>query len=175
MEFEFQPSLDGPYFKIRPMEESDQENLFAVASNPLIWEQHTDRRYEPEVFNDFFNQTIKSKGGLVVIDKKTGKIIGSNRFSEITGTEDAVEIGWSFLHFDYWGGKTNREVKSMLMAHAFQFVNNTVYYIDKNNPRSIKATEKLGGKLISNHLDDSIVRRNSDDLTYIIQKKNWNG
>lgn len=173
MDFEFQPTLKANGLLIRPLVELDRDGLFEVASDPLIWEQHPNARYKPEIFNPFFDKSLESRGALLVIDQETGKIIGSNRFSKIAGTDDAIEIGWSFLSRNYWGGKTNRKVKSILMAHAFQYVNQVVYYIDKSNLRSAKATEKLGGKLLERDENNPIIRLNSNDWTYVIFKKDW--
>ena len=48
------------------------------------------------------------------------------------------------------GGKYNKEVKSLMINHAFRFVDNVIFYIDKNNIRSQKAIEKLNGQKIWN-------------------------
>src|SRR5215212_11295239 len=79
--FELQPHLVGELLEVRPLREEDWESLFAVASDPLIWEQHPARdRYREEVFREFFREALESGGALVVIDRKTQKIIGSSRY-----------------------------------------------------------------------------------------------
>ncbi len=35
-----QPVLEGEHVRLRPLRPDDWEALFAVASDPLIWEQH---------------------------------------------------------------------------------------------------------------------------------------
>ena len=44
----------------------------------------------------------------------------------------------------YWGGRYNREMKQLMLSHAFQFVENVVFFVGENNIRSQKATEKIG-------------------------------
>ena len=44
----------------------------------------------------------------------------------------------------YWGGRYNREMKQLMLAHAFKFVENVVFFVGENNIRSQKATEKIG-------------------------------
>jgi RimJ/RimL family protein N-acetyltransferase len=96
--FELQPHLVGELPEVRPLRPEDWESLFAVASDPLIWEQHpVQDRYEEEVFKEFFREALESGGALVVIDRKTQKIIGSSRYFGFEPTKREIEIGWTFL------------------------------------------------------------------------------
>ncbi len=57
--FDFQPTLRGTLVELRPLCAEDEKALFAVASDPLIWEQHPVRdRYKPEVFTAFFRESL---------------------------------------------------------------------------------------------------------------------
>jgi RimJ/RimL family protein N-acetyltransferase len=55
-----------------------------------------------------------------------------------------IEIGWTFLTRRYWGGRYNWEMKQLMLAHAFKFVENVIFYVGENNIRSQKAMEKIG-------------------------------
>jgi len=145
MQFDFQPHLKGELTELRPLAPDDWADLFAVASDPLIWEQHPESdRHEEEVFRDFFKGALESGGAFVVIDRKTQRIVGSTRFHGYEPEKSEIEIGWTFLARKYWGGRYNREMKQLMLAHAFQFVENVVFYVGENNVRSRKATEKIG-------------------------------
>jgi N-acetyltransferase len=145
MPFDFQPTLIGVLVELRPLRAEDATDLFAVASDPLIWEQHPARdRYQPEIFEAFFRESLASGGALVTIDRKNGKIIGSSRFHSYNEQASEVEIGWTFLARAYWGGKYNREMKQLMLRHAFQFVRHVVFLIGPQNVRSQRAVEKLG-------------------------------
>ena len=79
--FDLQPHLKGELIELRPLAPDDWDELFAVASDSLIWEQHPESdRYKEEVFKIFFREALESGGAFVVIDKKTQQIIGSTRF-----------------------------------------------------------------------------------------------
>ncbi len=57
MLFDLQPELDGRLIQLRPLRKEDYEVLYAVAADPLIWEQHPVRdRYKQEVFKQFFKR-----------------------------------------------------------------------------------------------------------------------
>src|SRR3984893_16077133 len=147
--FELQPYLVGDLLELRPPKPEDWESLFAVASDPLLWEQHPAHdRYQEEVFKEFFREALASGGAFVVIDRKTQKIIGSSRYFGFEPGKREIEIGWTFLARSYWGGKYNGEVKRLMLDHAFKFVESVVFLIGPTNIRSQKAVERIGGVLI---------------------------
>ncbi|MFL6541766.1 MAG: GNAT family N-acetyltransferase [Chthoniobacterales bacterium] len=146
MSFELQPTLEGSLVRLRPLRVDDWDDLFAVASDPLIWEQHpqTDR-YKAEVFRLFFETAMDSGGAFAVLDARTGKMIGSTRYLAYDEAHREIEIGWTFLAREYWGGAHNREMKELMLRHAFQFVESVVFLVGPQNFRSQRAVEKIGG------------------------------
>lgn len=143
-----QPTLSGPLVNIRPLLEGDFTLLFAVASDPLIWEQHPARnRYQEPVFQEFFEAAIASGGALVLEDAITGAVIGSSRFANYSPAESEVEIGWTFLARTHWGGNYNAAVKRLMLEHAFRAVDTVVFKVGSQNIRSQKAVLKLGAVL----------------------------
>jgi N-acetyltransferase len=143
--FTLQPNLKGELIELRPLEPDHWDDLFAVASDPLIWEQHPERnRYKEEVFRVFFKEALESGGAFVVIDSKTQQIIGSTRFYGYDLENSEIEIGWTFLARKYWGGRFNAEMKRLLLNHAFKFVESVVFFVGEDNVRSQKAMEKVG-------------------------------
>ena len=112
MSFDLQPHLKGKLLELRPLAPGDWDELFAVASDSLIWEQHPERdRYKEDVFRVFFKDALESGGAFVIIDVKTQHIIGSTRFYGYDPEKSEIEIGWTFLARKYWGGRYNAEMK----------------------------------------------------------------
>src|SRR5436189_2770513 len=143
--FDLQPHLKGELIELRPLASEDWADLFSVASDPLIWEQHPESdRYKEDVFKAFFREALECGGAFVIIDKKSQQIIGSTRFHGYTPEKSEIEIGWTFLARKYWGGRYNAEMKQLMLAHAFKFVENVVFFVGENNFRSQRATEKFG-------------------------------
>ena len=154
MTFERQPILRSEILEVRPLRAGDFEELFSVASDPLIWEQHPNSdRYKHDVFRKFFDEALASGGAFVVIDRKTGRVIGSSRFNCHDLVRSEVEIGWTFLARSHWGGIYNRELKRLMMSHAFKFVDSVIFFIGSTNIRSQRALEKLGGVRIGTKTD----------------------
>ena len=154
MTFEMQPVLRSEILEVRPLRADDFEELYAVASDPLLWEQHPNSdRYKHDVFRKFFDEALASGGAFVVLDRKTGRVIGSSRFNCHDLVRSEVEIGWTFLARSHWGGIYNGELKRLMMSHAFKFVDNVIFFIGSTNVRSQRALEKVGGVRIGTKSD----------------------
>ncbi len=145
MSFDLQPHLKGELIELRPLRPEDWDDLFAVASDPLIWEQHPESdRYKEDVFRVFFREALESRGAFVVIGNKNQEMIRSTRFYGYDPEQSEIEIGWTFLARRYWGGRYNLEMKQLMLTHAFRFVENVVFLVGEKNIRSQKAMEEIG-------------------------------
>ena len=155
MSFELQPTLTGELLELRPLRAEDFDELFAVASDPLIWEQHPETdRYTEEKFRRYFEGAMRSGGAFAVIDRESGKMIGSTRYHGYDPAASEVEIGWTFLARKYWGGRYNGEMKRLLLEHAFKFVGRVVLLIGPDNVRSQRAAEKIGAVRAGSRMAD---------------------
>ena len=155
MSFDLQPTLRGELLELRPLRAEDFQDLYSVASDPLIWEQHpSSDRYQEEVFKEFFRGAVASGGALVAIDSATGRVIGSSRFHAYDEERSEVEIGWTFLARSHWGGRYNGEMKQLMLRHAFKFVRNVIFVIGTENLRSQRAVEKIGGVRVGSRTGD---------------------
>ena len=93
----------------------------------------------------FFRESLESGAALIAIDSKDRQVIGSSRFHGYDEDKGEIEIGWSFLARSHWGGIYNREMKQLMLRHAFRFVNRVVFLVGLQNLRSQRAMEKIGG------------------------------
>jgi RimJ/RimL family protein N-acetyltransferase len=169
--FELQPHLSGELLELRPLRPEDWKSLFAVASDPMIWEQHPAHdRYKEEVFAEFFREALESGGAFVAVDRETQEIIGSSRYFGYDAAKREIEIGWTFLARSHWGGHYNGEMKRLMLGHAFQFVDSVIFRVGPGNLRSQKALEKIGGFMTGRRdkiiLDGQIV----EHVVYQIEK-----
>ena len=142
-----QPTLENDRVKLIPLEETDLEGLFAVASDPLVWEQHPNRdRYKREVFRNFFKGAIESGGAFKIMDLQSGEIAGSTRFYDYNPQDHSIFIGYTFYGTRFWGTGLNPQVKKLMLDYIFRFVDKVNFHVGKDNIRSQKAMEKLGAK-----------------------------
>jgi N-acetyltransferase len=146
---DLQPTLSSDLIELRPLRPDDFDALFSAASDPLIWEQHPESdRYHRDVFQKYFDGALESKGAFAIIERKSGRIIGSSRYCNLDLRDREVEVGWTFLERKFWGGSYNRELKKLMLDHAFQFFDRVLFVVGEKNLRSQKALEKIGAKFL---------------------------
>ncbi|OAV45967.1 GNAT family N-acetyltransferase [Lewinella sp. 4G2] len=165
---DLQPTLTGKTIRLRPLCAEDRAAFYAVTHDPLIWDQHPAKRYLPEVFAEFFEQSLKSGGCLLVEDLNTEEVIGSSRFQPLPTHTDIVEIGWTVLARAYWGGRTNREMKSLMVAHLTAQGKKACLNIAAGNYRSARAAEKIGGRLVGPDYYPTLIDPREGYRTYIL-------
>ena len=161
---DLQPTLTGELLELRPLRSNDWAPLLDAASDPLIWEQHPEPdRWKPDVFKRYFDGAMESGGAFAIIDRATGRIIGSSRYCDYRPAESQIEIGWTFLGRAYWGGTYNAELKRLMIDHALRFVENVVFVVGEKNLRSQRALAKIGARFLKNDTatsPDGTARRN---------------
>ncbi len=167
---DLQPTLTNELVKIRPLDIKDLEPLYDVAKDAKIWEQHPCKRHLRSEFEKFFTESIESNGALTIFDNATDSIIGSSRFKKIDGFANGIEIGWTYLVRKYWGGKYNKKIKDLMIAHAFNYVDNVIFYVAKNNTRSQKAIEKINGQKVLTSEYPKLPKTSPDNETFIIKR-----
>jgi RimJ/RimL family protein N-acetyltransferase len=146
MTFELQPQLHNALIRLEPLGAGDFEALYAVAADPLIWEQHPSKdRYKREVFENFFKGAMESGGAFRIHDAVSGALIGSSRYYEYDESLRKISIGYTFLARSHWASGHNRALKTLMLDHAFRFVDHVHFQVGVENWRSRKAMEKLGG------------------------------
>ena len=145
MPFDPQPTLKGALLELRQLRPNDWADLYAVASDPLIWEHHpASNRHEEAVFREFFAEALASGGALLALDAMSRRVIGSSRFHDHSEERSEVEVGWTFLARSHWGGAYNAEMKRLMLTHAFRSVRSVIFRVGPHNVRSQRALEKIG-------------------------------
>ena len=143
---DFQPVLTGPTVTLRPISADDWPALYAAGSDPGIWKVHpVPDRYTEANLRKFFDGAVESRKGFAIVDRATAKLIGSSRYYGYEPDVSEIEIGWTFLVRSHWGGRANREVKRLMLDHAFTFVDTVVFWVGEQNWRSQGAMTKIGG------------------------------
>jgi RimJ/RimL family protein N-acetyltransferase len=143
--FEHLPTLRGRLVSMRPVELDDWDALWQVGCNRQVWEglPHLELHLE-EQFRNYFERGLGA--ALVVATREAGRVIGWSRFSSEFVGPGEIEIGWTFLGRAYWGGEYNSEMKQLMLAHAFRFVDRVIFRIRETNLRSRRAIEKIGAE-----------------------------
>ena len=174
MALNLQPVLDDGRIRLSPLCTGDFDALYAVASDPLIWEQHPNPdRYREAVFRTFFQGAMESGGAFLVNDRRAHEVIGSSRFYELDEPAGSIAIGYTFLARRCWGGTYNRAMKTLMLDHAFGQLQRVVFHVGEHNHRSRIAMERLGavytGKAAIAYYGE-VARSN---VIYVIERDAW--
>jgi RimJ/RimL family protein N-acetyltransferase len=177
MSFELQPRIQNTLIRLEPLQPDDFEALYAVASDPLIWALHPSRdRYKRAVFEAYFKGAIESGGALRVIDNTTGELIGSSRYYSLDEAQAVVCIGYTFIARSTWGRQYNLALKTLMLDHAFRFLDRVIFHVGAENLRSRRAMEKIGavqrGEIEMSYNPGEPIARN---VIYEISRSDWAG
>lgn len=145
---DLQPTLVGPQLTLRPLCADDLQPLYDVARDPQLWALHPEPdRWQRPVFEQLFAACLRSGGSLAVVHNASGRVIGSSTFYDWDADKAEVVIGYTYLARDHWGGAANRELKRLMLQHAYGFARQVWFHVGVNNLRSRRAMEKIGASL----------------------------
>ncbi len=152
----WKPVLEGGVAALRPTTEEDREAVFRAASDPLIWEQHSAHdRWQRGPFDKFFDDALACGGGLTILEKESGRVVGSTRYYDWSASDASVVIGYTFIERRLWGTGFNAEVKRLMIGHAFQWASTVWFQVSQGNVRSQRALAKIGATF--DHQEDVLV------------------
>jgi RimJ/RimL family protein N-acetyltransferase len=174
MEFNIQPVLENERVLLLPLQPADFDELYAVAGDPKIWEQHPNKdRWKKEVFQTFFEGAIQSKGAFKIVEKASGNVAGSTRLYDYDEQENSIKIGYTFYATKYWSTGINAAVKAMMLQYIFQFVSRVYFHVGANNVRSQIAIGRIGAKKVDEQEVTYFGETPKLNFVYSIDRANW--
>ena len=171
--FNWQPTLKGANISLRPLVVDDFDELYICASDKDIWAGHPHpTRYQLDEFRPYFHALIESNACVAIIDNSSGKMIGTSKYYSLSTTPNDISIGFTFLAKKHWGGKTNSELKTLMLDYAFNYFNTVWFHVGPSNIRSQKATLKIGATFTGEHILN-ISGKDEPWYCYKITKDEW--
>jgi RimJ/RimL family protein N-acetyltransferase len=158
--------LKGDLVELIPLSEIHFDELIKLAGDKRIWDFIPVDMSSPEQIRKIFSRALieRDKGThfpFVIYYKKEKKLIGSTRLMEIFPLHNKLEIGWTWLHPDYWATAVNLECKLLLLTFCFEELGviRVQLKTDENNIRSRRAIQKIGAKF-EGILRNDMIREN---------------
>ena len=175
--------LEGPRVKLIPMEREHFPELVAAGRNAEIWRYYHFNGADEEAMNIAHEEALDgyAKGQqypFVVVDKLSGRVIGSTRFLQLSEEHRSLEIGSTWYMPEYWGTGYNEECKLALLIYCFDHLKCVRVAIAawEKNHRSRKAIERIGatfeGVLRNNRIRNGEPRGTA---CYSIVPQEWEG
>lgn len=145
--------LMGDTIDLLPLEKEHFDQLFESAMDKRIWEFFPFDGSDSNKFISHYTEALieREKGNkypFAVLHKQTGRLIGSTSLYDIHPNDRNLEIGWTWLHPDYWATDVNLECKLLLLTYCFDDLKCVRVQIRTNNLnfRSQRAIQKIGAK-----------------------------
>lgn len=154
--------LEGRHIRLEPLSPEHEESLIAAAGDGELWNstvtivpsRTTMAAYIAAALNA---QALGRELPFVIVQKSSGKVLGSTRFYDIERVEGRVAIGYTWLAASAQRTRVNTEAKLLLLTHAFEhwrFIR-VELITDVLNQQSRAAILRLGAKqegVLRNHM-----------------------
>lgn len=155
-------ALGGKYVELEPLSMKHHQQLCEVGLDPEFWKITMTLLRTPEEMKQYIETAVKEQEqGLslpfAIIDKKSGKAVGSTRYGNIDVANKRVEIGWTWVARPWQRTAINTEAKCLLLTHAFETLGciRVEFKTDSINSQSRNALLRIGAKeegILRNHM-----------------------
>lgn len=177
--------LENDRVRLRPLQESDYENLLPFAINePDIWQFSMQQVGSPEGMKTYINGAMQNRKEnkeypFIVFDKKANAYAGSTRFYDIQQNNLTTQLGYTWYGKAFQRTGLNRNCKFLLLQFAFEEwgLERVEFRADANNNRSIEAMKGIGCTvegILRNHMPTYTGKRR-DSIVLSILKDEWFG
>jgi RimJ/RimL family protein N-acetyltransferase len=152
IDFKSNITLEFEGVVLRPWSPDDADLMTTSATNPLIWEYTTSALATEADVRKYVAQAIADRDGgkrySFAVCLKSGEIVGSSSFGNVSEKDRRVEIGWSWLAPEYHGKGLNSVMKYVMVKYCFEAlkVHRVEFKTDDANPRSCGALRKIGAR-----------------------------
>ena len=107
------------------MESEDFDMISKLTQDPAMWFYFTSDLSNLEVLRNWIDSAVidrknKKRLAFVIIEKVSGKIIGSTSFGNYSERDKRIEIGWTWLGKDFQGNGYNTQAKELLLNYCFE-------------------------------------------------------
>jgi RimJ/RimL family protein N-acetyltransferase len=143
--------LEGHGITLEPLSQEHLPGLEKAAESAEIWPYMTTNLAEENTLGSWLEEAQKLEQvgqqlPFAIRLSTSGTVIGSTRFLNIVPEHRRLEIGWTWLTREQWGGRANFAAKLLLFQHAFEVLNaqRVELRTDALNKRARRAIAKLG-------------------------------
>lgn len=146
-------TLEGRHVRLEPLSQAHHADLSASGLDPELWRWIPTQVRTPEEMSAYIETALgeQSRGvslPFAILEKCTGRAIGSTRYGNIERTHHRVEIGWTWLAPAWQRTPVNTEAKYLLLCHAFETLGciRVELKTDSLNDRSRAAILRIGAR-----------------------------
>jgi RimJ/RimL family protein N-acetyltransferase len=154
--------LEGIHVRLEPLAQAHLSGLADVGLDEELWRWIPTPVRTPEEMAAYLDTALNEQERgtslpFAIIEKATGRVIGSTRYGNIDRTHHRVEIGWTWVARRWQRTVMNTEAKYLLLRHAFETLGcvRVELKTDSLNERSRAAILRIGAQeegIFRNHM-----------------------
>lgn len=163
---------------LHPIAKEHLGELENLAADPELWKFFTHDLSNTDGFEAWCLPAMSGERlQFVVIEKSSGKIVGSTALGNFSPRDGRIEIGWTWLGRDFQGQGFNQAMKKLLLTYCFESLNleRVEFKTDVLNVAARKALRNI------NAIEEGVLRshtmmtkgRRRDTIYYSILKNEW--
>ena len=145
--------LEGRQVRLEPLREDHLAGLAAVGLDEELWRWIPSPVRTAEEMAAYIGIALREQNQGVslpfaLVERGTGRLIGSTRYGNIDRTNHRVEIGWTWVGREWQRTAINTEAKYLLLKHAFETLGciRVELKTDSLNERSRAAILRIGAR-----------------------------
>ena len=147
------PILTGERVELRPLDSSDRQALLDAAADGQLWNLKVTVVPGPDTIDAYIDTALQGRSAgtvmpFAIVDRASGRVIGSTRFWKIDRKNRKLEIGHTWLSESAQRTRANTEAKWLLLGYAFDVLQcvRVQFTTDELNEKSRAAILRLGAK-----------------------------
>ena len=172
----------GEKIILEPLSMEHKDGLIEAVKDGELWNLWFTSVPSPDKVENYIKTALdmrENTGAMpfAVLEKETGKVIGSTRYYNIDEDNHRVEIGYTFYAKSHQRTMVNTESKYLLLSHAFENLDAIAveFRTHWHNHKSRAAIARLGAKqdgVLRNHTRsaDGVYR---DTVVFSIINSEW--
>lgn len=148
-----QPVLTGQRVELHPLEQKHAAGLVDAAADGELWNLTVTVVPGPDTIDAYIATALEGqRAGTVmpfaIVDRDSGRIVGSTRFWKIDRKNRKLEIGHTWLSASVQRSSVNTECKYLLLSYAFETMQcvRVQFTTDELNEKSRAAILRIGAK-----------------------------
>lgn len=145
--------LEGRHVRLEPLSQAHHADLAAAGLDEELWRWIPTPVRTPEEMSAYIATALEEQARGVslpfaLIEKSSGRAIGSTRYGNIDRAHHRVEIGWTWVAPPWQRTAVNTEAKYLLLRHAFETLGciRVELKTDSLNERSRSAILRIGAR-----------------------------
>ncbi|KWH04676.1 GCN5 family acetyltransferase [Burkholderia territorii] len=148
-----QPTLVGERIMLRPLDASDRQALLDAAADGRLWNLKVTVVPGEDTVDAYIDAALQGRAAgtvmpFAIVDRASGRVMGSTRFWKIDRNNRKLEIGHTWLSESAQRTHANTEAKWLLLSYAFDTLHcvRVQFTTDELNEKSRAAILRLGAK-----------------------------